>query len=133
MKKVFILMLASVSAFAYGNKTTKDTNQNKEQVVNEEIKQKAEEFASFKLTTDLSVLTEKEKEMLPLLFEAAKLMDDIFWMEAYGDKNELLSKDWDEYTRKFIQINQVFNFPPTNNRNNNNSDHSKSLAASRSG
>jgi len=105
MKKVFILMLVPVLAFACGNRTTKDTNQNKEEVVNEEIKQKAEEFASFKLTTDLSVLTDKEKEMLPLLFEAAQLMDDIFWMEAYGDKNELLSKDWDEYTRKFIQIN----------------------------
>ncbi|HPF51791.1 MAG TPA: Zn-dependent hydrolase [Draconibacterium sp.] len=105
MQKVFILMLVSLLAFACGNKTSKEANQNKEMVVNEEIKQKAEEFALFKLTTDLSVLTEKEKEMLPLLFEAAKLMDDIFWMEAYGDKNELLSKDWDEYTRKFIQIN----------------------------
>ena len=105
MQKVFILMLVSLLAFACGNKTSKEANQNKEMVVNEEIKQKAEEFALFKLTTDLSVLTEKEKEMLPLLFEAAKLMDDIFWMEAYGDKNELLSKDWDEYARKFIQIN----------------------------
>ncbi|MCK3686049.1 Zn-dependent hydrolase [Maribellus sp. YY47] len=73
--------------------------------VNQEIKKKADEFASFKLTTDLSVLSEKEKQMLPLLFEAAKIMDDIFWMEAYGDKEELLGKDWDEYTRKFIQIN----------------------------
>jgi len=105
MQKVFILMLVSLLAFACGNKTTKEANQNKEMTENEEIKQKAEEFASFKLTTDLSVLTEKEKEMLPLLFEAAKQMDDIFWMEAYGEKNELLSKDWDEYTRKFIQIN----------------------------
>lgn len=105
MKKVFILMLAGGLAFSCGNKTTKEANQNKEMAVNEEIKQKAEEFASFKLTTDLSVLSEKEKEMLPLLFEAAKLMDEIFWMEAYGDRDELLSKDWDEYTRKFILIN----------------------------
>lgn len=73
--------------------------------VNQEIKNKADEFASFKLTTDLSVLSEKEKQMLPLLFEAAKMMDDIFWQEAYGNKEELLGKDWDEYTRKFISIN----------------------------
>ena len=73
--------------------------------VNQEIKNKADEFASFKLTTDLSVLSEKEKQMLPLLFEAAQIMDDIFWQEAYGNKEELLGKDWDEYTRKFISIN----------------------------
>lgn len=73
--------------------------------VNQEIKNKANEFVAFQLSSDLSVLSEKEKEMLPLLFEAAKLMDDIFWMEAYGDKNELLAKNWDDYTRKFIQIN----------------------------
>ena len=104
MKKVFILMLASVLAFSCTNKTSKEKNK-EDMTVNPEIKKKAEEFASFKLTTDLSVLTEKEKQMLPLLFEAAKLMDEIFWVEAFGDRNEICSKDWDEYTRKFIQIN----------------------------
>jgi len=41
---------------------------------------KLDDFASFKLTTDLSKLTDNEKEMIPLLIEAAKVMDDIFWM-----------------------------------------------------
>lgn len=104
MKKVLILMLASLLAFSCANKTSKETNK-EEMTVNPEIKKMAEEFASFKLTTDLSVLTEKERQMLPLLFEAAGLMNDIFWMEAFGDRNEICSKDWDEYTRKFIQIN----------------------------
>ncbi len=104
MKKVLILMLASLLAFSCANKTSKETNK-EEMTVNPEIKKMAEEFASFKLTTDLSVLTEKERQMLPLLFEAAGLMNDIFWMEAFGDGNEICSKDWDEYSRKFIQIN----------------------------
>ncbi|MFW5823287.1 MAG: dipeptidyl-peptidase 3 family protein, partial [Tangfeifania sp.] len=66
---------------------------------------KVEEYAPFKLTTDLSVLTEKEKQMLPFLFEAANIMDEIFWMEAFGDKDKLFNNDPDKYTRKFLEIN----------------------------
>jgi hypothetical protein len=77
----------------------------KEPEMKNEIQKKADEFASFKLTTDLSVLTEKEKQMLPYLFQAARLMDDIFWKEAYGDKNEILGKATDPATEKFIRIN----------------------------
>ncbi|WP_167607290.1 dipeptidyl-peptidase 3 family protein [Maribellus sediminis] len=113
MKRGFILMLAGLLAFACTTNTTKETS--KKTMNNEEIKQKAEEFASFRLTTDLSVLSEKEKQMLPLLFEAAKLMEDIYWMEAFGDKDELFSKDMDEYTRKFLQIN----YGPWERLNNN--------------
>lgn len=73
--------------------------------VNQEVKKKADEFASFKLTTDLSVLSKKEKQMLPLLLDAAKLMEEIYWIEAFGNKDELTNRDWDEYTQKFIHLN----------------------------
>ncbi|MCE4566559.1 Zn-dependent hydrolase [Maribellus sp. CM-23] len=104
MRNTFLILLLSVATFSCSNSSKKETKQDKMEV-NQEIKNKADEFASFKLTTDLSVLSEKEKQMLPLLFDAAKMMDDIFWQEAYGNKEELLGKDWDEYTRKFISIN----------------------------
>ena len=105
MNKVIIPVLVALLAFSCTNSSKKEVKQDKKMDVNEEIKQKADEFASFPLTTDLSVLTEKEKQMLPLLFDAAKLMEDIYWIEAFGDKEELLGKDMDEYTRKFIGIN----------------------------
>ncbi|WP_340112412.1 dipeptidyl-peptidase 3 family protein [Maribellus mangrovi] len=113
MKKYFILVLASMMAFSCTTKTNKESNSAK--MENEEIKQKAEEFASFKLTTDLSVLSAKEKQMLPLLFEAANIMENIYWEEAFGNKEELLSKNWDEYTKKFIRIN----YGPWERLNNN--------------
>ncbi len=68
------------------------------------MKAKVEEYAVVKLTTDLSQLSEKEKQMLPLLFEAARIMDDLFWKQAYGDKEQLL-KGLDDYTRRFVEIN----------------------------
>ena len=79
------------------------------------IRQKVEEFATFRLTTDLSLLSEKEKQMLPLLFEAAIIMDDIFWTQAYGNKQELFANDFDDYTKKFLQIN----YGPWERLNNN--------------
>ena len=113
MKRSFILLLVSLLAFACTTKTTKETSKKTMNI--EEIKQKAEEFASFRLTTDLSVLSDKEKQMLPLLFEAAKLMEDIYWMEAFGNKDDLFLREMDEYTRKFLQIN----YGPWERLNNN--------------
>ena len=49
----------------------------------------ADQYAEFPLTTDLSKLTEKEKQMLPLLIEAADQMEAIYWQTAYGDKEQL--------------------------------------------
>ncbi|QIA08277.1 dipeptidyl-peptidase 3 family protein [Draconibacterium halophilum] len=105
MKKIFILFLAATMIIGCSTSTKKEAKENTKMEVNPKIKKKANEFVSFTLTTDLNVLSEKEKQLLPLLLEAAKLMDDIYWQEAFGDKEELLSKDWDEYTQKFIKIN----------------------------
>ncbi|MBN2610611.1 MAG: Zn-dependent hydrolase [Bacteroidales bacterium] len=73
--------------------------------MNDELSKKITAFAPFTLTTDITKLSDKEKEMIPILIEAAKLMDDIFWQEAYGDKEELLSKITDENEKKFVMIN----------------------------
>ncbi len=108
-----ILVIFVIASLIFGcNPTSKKTDTMQ---VNTEIQKKADEFASFKLTTDLNVLSEKEKQMLPLLLNAAKIMDDIFWMEAFGDKTELFSADLDEYTKKFLQIN----YGPWERLNNN--------------
>lgn len=61
-------------------------------------------YATVRLETDLSTLTEKEKAMLVILIEAAQIMDDLFWYEAYGDKEELLSKVSGN-TRNYVEIN----------------------------
>jgi hypothetical protein len=66
---------------------------------------KVNEFAEFTLTTDLSVLTENEKKMLPILIEVAQIMDELFWIQAFGDKNMLLDSLTDDASKKFVYIN----------------------------
>lgn len=57
------------------------------------------------LTTDLNKLSAQEKQMIPLLIEVAKIMDDIFWYEAYGNRDSLLATIKDGALRRFVQIN----------------------------
>ena len=70
-----------------------------------DLSMKLNDFATFKLTTDTGKLSAKEREMIPILIEAARIMDEIYWMEAFGDKAELLSKLSDEEQIKFVMIN----------------------------
>lgn len=64
-----------------------------------------EKYSTVKLTSDLSALTENERQMIPPLIEAARAMDEIFWMQAYGDKEALLASIHDPDVRRFVEIN----------------------------
>jgi hypothetical protein len=69
------------------------------------MQKKVNEYAVVKLTTDLSKLTEKEKQMIPILLDVAQIMDDIFWEQTWGNKNALLDTIKDPYTKQFAAIN----------------------------
>lgn len=62
-------------------------------------------YTSFTLTSDINGLAEDEKAVIPILIEAAKIMDDLFWKQAYGDKQALLSSIEDDALRKYAEIN----------------------------
>jgi len=62
-------------------------------------------YAPFELTTDLNVLTAKEKQMIPILIEAANLMDEMFWQEAYGMKDSLIKSLNNELIKNFVKLN----------------------------
>lgn len=62
-------------------------------------------YAKVRLTTDLSILSESERQMIPLLIEAAEQMDAVFWKQAYGDKEALLGSIPDSDLRRLAEIN----------------------------
>ena len=67
----------------------------KPEQVQEPVQQKAnlsDKYAEYTLTTNIDHLSDNEKRMLPLLFEACDIMDGLFWRENYGDKEELMAK-----------------------------------------
>ncbi len=64
-----------------------------------------QKYTSFTLNTDLNKLSPNQLKMIPILIEAAKIMDDLFWFDAYGDKDALLKSIDDEDLRSFARIN----------------------------
>lgn len=62
-------------------------------------------YAPFTLSSDLSELTDNQRAMLGLFIEAAEIMDELFWQQAYGDRESLLSGLSDPKTRRFAEIN----------------------------
>lgn len=62
-------------------------------------------YTPVRLTADLSALTDAERQMIPILVEAADIMDRIFWHEAYGDGDALLDGIDDPALRRFAEIN----------------------------
>jgi hypothetical protein len=62
-------------------------------------------YTPFRLTADLDGLTEKQRQMIPLLMDAARVMDDLFWIQAYGDKQQLFSSTSDDELRRLLEIN----------------------------
>ncbi len=79
------------------------------------VKERLEIYAPFTLTADISHLSEKEKQMLPLLFEVAGIMDDIFWQQAIGNKENFLKRIPGKVTKEFA----IINYGPWDRLNNN--------------
>ncbi|MBT7095587.1 MAG: Zn-dependent hydrolase, partial [Bacteroidetes bacterium] len=101
IKHLLISLLCLSVLFASCNQETAKP----EEAVNPVIQEKVDAFALFKLTTDLSSLTKNEKKMLPILIEVAEIMEDLYWKEAFGDKELLFNEINDPATRQFAKIN----------------------------
>jgi len=69
------------------------------------LKSKIDEFAIVKLTADFGKLTVKEKQMIPLLIEVAKIVDDLYWKQILNDKQTFFDTIKDSLQRKFAEIN----------------------------
>jgi len=63
-------------------------------------------YAPVTLTADLAPLSATERTMVSLFIDAAAIMDDLFWQQAYpGDRAALLAGIKDPATRRFTEIN----------------------------
>jgi hypothetical protein len=49
------------------------------------VEPRPEIYAEFELTTDLSHLSDKQREMIGVLIEASNIMDDLYWRQAFND------------------------------------------------
>ena len=99
MKKINVIlsMLAIVVVL-----TSCDSATNK---AKEEKPYEMKKYAKVKLTADITHLSDNQKEMLKFLFEAATIMDDIFWLENVDEKEAFLLGIDDPKLIDYAEIN----------------------------
>ncbi|OFX85727.1 MAG: hypothetical protein A2W99_05875 [Bacteroidetes bacterium GWF2_33_16] len=80
-------------------------DKSKESMPQSKIEKLLMNYADVNLTANLNILTENQKKMLPLLFEAAQIIDELYWIQTCGKKDQLLEMVKDEKTLKYVNIN----------------------------
>lgn len=100
MKKIIVICMAFVALFSACSKQS--SKEVKDMTLT--LEQKVKQYSEVELKTDISFLSESEKEVLGLMIDVAQIMDDIYWIQAYGDKNEMLSLT-DPWQKEFALIN----------------------------
>lgn len=70
-----------------------------------DVQQRLDRLATVRLTADLSVLSAAERQMLPLLLDAASDMDELYWHQNYGSRQELLATIGDPALRRLVDLN----------------------------
>ena len=100
-----ILILATITSCTNTNVNTEVAVQKDPDSLEEYVAQRLPIYEKVRLSTDLNLLTANERKILPLLIEAAKIMDELFWKQAYPQRDSLMATIKDEKTRSFVDIN----------------------------
>lgn len=75
------------------------------QISDSPIERKLAQYTTVRLTAELDKLTASERQMIPLLIDAARSMDSIYWRQAFGHRDSLLQSIQDPGTRRYAEIN----------------------------
>lgn len=100
----------SITACLFACNNPEQSNDKKENTkakdtLQEYVDQRLAIYEKVKLTTNLNQLTASERKVLPLLIQAATIMDELFWKQAYPQRDSLKNTIKDEKTKQFIDIN----------------------------
>ena len=71
----------------------------------ESMQARLDQYATVRLTSDLSNLSEADWDVMWLLIEAAAPMHEAFWVEAWGSRDSLMAMIPDEAARRYAAIN----------------------------
>lgn len=108
LKSIAVTVLGALSACATSMSSATSGSANASQVSSDAAARLAK-YTTVRLAPDLSALAENERKMIPLLVDAAREMDEAFWMEAYSDryfdKFDLLKSIADPAARRLAEVN----------------------------
>ncbi len=97
--------LVAAAALPLATAQQTSTSQQAEHSRTSRLTQRLARYAEVSLTAKLDHLSDRQRKLIPHLIEAAGAMDEIFWVEAYGDREQLLSSASDRATRRYLELN----------------------------
>lgn len=105
-----VILLATTTLTACNNTSETSVDAKPKEIIKPELlsgfNHRLDIYKEVTLTADLSHLSTKQKQMLTLLIDASKIMDDLFWLQAFSqDKESFLASINDENVRRFAEIN----------------------------
>ncbi|HVD60798.1 MAG TPA: hypothetical protein VNC11_08000 [Gemmatimonadaceae bacterium] len=97
----FVLSVGCVE----GNKSAGDSAVADTSKATQSVADRMSKYTTVALVADTATLTPKERQMLPILMDAARLMDPIYWIESYGPRDSLVNSISDAATKNFADVN----------------------------
>ncbi|PKP33355.1 MAG: Zn-dependent hydrolase [Bacteroidetes bacterium HGW-Bacteroidetes-17] len=113
--KLFILFFMSIILIVSGCSSSKNDKNESVTIIPPDIAltptsvkgvdDRLQIYAPFELKSDVSHLTDNEKEILPLLFQVADIMEEIYWEQTIGNREDFLDRIKDPGSALFSIIN----------------------------
>lgn len=72
----------------------------------EDVQERLAQYTTVDLTADLSGLSDAQRRIVALLIEASDSVDEAYWLQTYGDRDELMAAIADESTQRLVEINR---------------------------
>ena len=87
-----VILVITTSLMACNEKS--DIQKNQSTSLLPEHQNRLDIYKTVTLDADLSHLSNNQRKMLALLIDASKIIDDLFWQQAFGEnKNNFLTMD----------------------------------------
>lgn len=102
-KTIFLFSLIISITIAFSCQQNKKTEEKK--AYDTVMQRKLANYAKVKLSADISTLSANQIKLFSELIRAANAIDDIYWLQAYGDKNKLLDEITDTDMKEYAMIN----------------------------
>lgn len=102
-KSIFLLGFIISIVFIFSCQPNKQEEQ--KETYDSVMQRKLANYAKVKLSADLSHLSAKQIKLLSQLIKVSNAIDDIYWQQAYGDKEKLLQEITDPDMKEYAMIN----------------------------
>jgi hypothetical protein len=102
-KTIFLFGLIISIAFTFSCQPNQKTAEKEK--YDSVMQRKLTNYAKVMLSADLSNLSANQIKLFSQLIRVSNAIDEIYWLQAYGDKNQLLNEITDPDMREYAMIN----------------------------